>query len=199
MRDFRRNTPFVKKDVGPRRNHQIRVPEVLLIDDEKGNLGIVSIQEALRLAEIAGKDLVEVSPQANPPVVKIIDYSKYVYEQKKKQKKSKVLGKVKEMKEFRFTPVIAENDIAFRVRRAKDFLDKGHNVRLTMFRKGRFTREQAEAKFREILTMFDGYSSIEPDKKMEGRKIYITLKSDGTTEKQKNSPKTDKEDQPKGE
>lgn len=169
--------------MGPRKNHQIRAKEVRLVVEGEGNIGVVTLEEALAKAKELDKDLVEVSANTNPPVVKVIDYSKYLYELRKKKKQSSKTGKVKEMKEYRFTPVIADNDIAFRVRRAKHYLKKGHNVRITMFRKGRLSREQALSKFKEILTNFEGYSSIEPDYKTENRKTYITFKADGKTEK----------------
>ncbi len=184
----------VFRDLGPKRNHQIRASEVRLIDAEEENIGVVSLQEALTMAQEAEKDLIEVSPNAKPPVVRIMDYSKYIYEQKKKRKENIKNSKVKEMKEFRFSPIIAENDAAFRIRRAKEFLEKGHNVRITMFRKGRLSQQQAQAKFEEILTNFDGYSTIEPVQKREDRRIYITFKSDGKTEKQKDSIKEAKND-----
>ncbi len=173
-----------KQDPGPRRNHQIKAPTLRLIDEDEGNIGIVTLQEALQKAHDADKDLIEVSPQADPPVAKIMDFSKYLYEVNKKRKDNIKKSKVKEMKEFRFSPVIAENDSSFRIRRAKEFLDKGHNVRITMYRKGRISEEQAQAKFKEILTNFEGYSTIEPGFKREDRRIYITFKkTDGKTEK----------------
>jgi len=134
-------------------------------------------------------DLIEVSPNADPPVVKIMDYAKYVYEQKKKQKTGAKSGKTKRMKMFRFKPYIAEHDINIRVRRAKDYIDKGHNVRLEMMRKGRQPKEQALEKFNEILTLFEGYSTIEPGPKHEGRKIFITIKADGQGKSKKQSEK----------
>ena len=192
--DYRRKNV----DRGPKKNHQITAQTVLLIDDIEGNLGEVPIQVAMAKAHDADKDLVEVSSQADPPVVKIIDYSKYLYEQRKKQKQNSKAGKVKDMKEFRFTPVIEQNDIDFKVKRAFLYLDKGHAVRITMYKKGRQTKEQSDSKFTEILTKFEGYSTIEPGPKREGRRTYITFKSDGTTKKQENSSKKDEKIKPKG-
>lgn len=168
-----------QKEVGPRKNHQIRVSEVLLIDENNENVGLTPIQVAQSKANDAGLDLVEVSPEATPPVCKIMDYSKYLYEQKKKLKANKKKSKQKEMKEFRFTPVIDVGDINFRVRRALDYLKKGHNVRITMFRKGRQSRELAKEKLEEILTYFDDYSTIETEISREGRRSFITFKPDG--------------------
>jgi translation initiation factor IF-3 len=166
-----------RRDRGPRKNHQIRVQEVRLIDENEDNQGVVSIQEAMSKANNAGKDLVEVAPKANPPVCKIMDYSKYLYEQEKKEKSNK--QKRKPMKEFRFSPVIEEHDANNKASRAKEYLDKGHKVKISMFRKGRQPREIAEKRFDEILTKFDDYSTIEPKPKKQGRKIYVTFKPNG--------------------
>lgn len=186
-----------RRDFGPRRNEFIRVPQVRVIGAEGENLGVLDTQEALRLAKEAGLDLVEVGADAKPPVCKIIDFAKYQYELNKKQRKSK--NKTKSMKEFRFSPVIAEHDLETRVRRSKEYLDQGHQVRLTMRRKGRQTHEQAIATFKDILTKFADYSTIEPAPKTEGRQITITLKSDGKAKNKKNSSEKNQENQPKGE
>lgn len=174
-----------KKDDEPRKNHQIRAKEVLLIDEKGESLGVVSIEVAQAKANDAEMDLVEVGSKATPPVCRIIDYSKYIYEQKKKQKQNKKAGKVKVMKEFKFSPVIEENDTNHRVKRAKEYLDKGHNVRLTMYRRGRQSQDQAVSTFEEILTKFEGYSTIEPEPKKEGRKIFMTFKSDSNGKSKK--------------
>ena len=166
-----------KKSKGPRVNQEIREPEVQLIDHEGENLGVVKTEEAIKLAEDKQLDLVEVGPTAKPPVCKIMDFSKYLYEQKKKSRKSK--NKTKEQKEFRFSPVIDEGDIEHRVKRAKEYLDKGHPVRLVMQKKGRQSMDLAKAVFAEILTNFSDYSSIEAEPKREGNRISITFKANG--------------------
>ncbi len=180
-----------KKDFGPRRNEWIRVPEIRVIDDEGNNLGVVKTIDALRMAKEKELDLVEISPNVDPPVCRIIDYAKYQYELSKKNREKK--QKTKEMKEFRFSPVIDTNDIDIRVRRAKEFIDKGHNVRLTMLRKGRQPFERAQEIFEQILTNFEDYSTIEPDKKVEGKSIFITFKANGKAKNKQNSSKEDKE------
>ena len=164
-----------KKEKEPYKNERIWAKEVMVITDDGDNLGVMQTTDALQKAKEVGLDLVEVGPNAKPPVCKIMDYSKYVYRQKKKQKKNKKSGKQKEMKEFKFSPVIDVGDINTRVRRATEYLEKGHPVRITMYRKGRQSKEQAEEVFQEILTNFSEYSSIEPELKKEGRNIYITL------------------------
>jgi len=168
---------ILKKSRGPRVNQEIREPEIQLIDQKGENRGIVKTDEAIKLAKDNQLDLVEVGATATPPVCKIMDFSKYLYEQKKKSRKSK--NKTKEQKEFRFSPVIDKGDIEHRVRRAKEYLDKGHPVKLVMQKKGRQPMDLAREVFAEILTNFSDYSSIEAEPKQEGNRISITLKANG--------------------
>lgn len=190
--------PFKPKHEGPNKNQFIRAKEVMLIDENGQNVGIVPTSEALERAQAVELDLVEVSPQANPPVCKIIDFSKYLYEQKKKKRQGSKTGKVKPMKEFLFSPVIAGGDVEVRVKRAHEYLSKGHNVRVTMLRKGRITQEQAQSKFNEILTNFEGFDTIEDRPMSEGRKLFVTFKSDGKAKNKQNSSKEIQVEQSKG-
>lgn len=178
---------FVKKDLGPRKNEWIRVPEVQLIGAEGENLGVVETPKALILAQEAGLDLVEVGATAKPPVCKIMDFSKFVYQQNKKKKATLVSSKMKEQKEFRFTPVMDIGDTSHRVKRALEFLEKGHPVKLTMVKKGRQSKEIAQSVFAEILTNFADYSSIEAEPKMENNRISITYRQNGKTKNKQNS------------
>jgi translation initiation factor IF-3 len=166
-----------KKSKGPRVNQEIRVPQVQLIDHEGENRGIVKTEEAIKLAKDNQLDLVEVGVTAEPPVCKIMDFSKYLYEQKKKSRKSK--NKTKEQKEFRFSPVIEEEDINHRIKRAKEYLDKGHPVKLVMQKRGRQSMDLAREVFAQILTNFSDYSSIEAEPKYEGNRISMTFKANG--------------------
>lgn len=169
-----------KQDRGPRKNEWIKVPMVTVITEEGENLGEMKTEDALKKARGDGLDLVEVGADAKPPVCKIMDYSKYLYQQNKKQRANKKKSKQKDMKEFKFSPVIDTADIDTRVRRSLEFLEKGHPVRITMYRKGRQSQEQAERVFTEILTNFDEYSTIEPEPKKEGRNMFITyIKKNG--------------------
>lgn len=166
-----------KKDFGPRCNEYIRVPEVFVIDQNGEKLGVMKTFEALKLAQESELDLVEVAPNLTPPVCKIVDYAKYTYEQKKKERAHRVAKK--EMKEFKFSPVIDVHDRETKIRRAKEFLNQGHAVRLTMERKGRQTPELAKQTFFDILTNFAEYTTIEPEPKFEGKRIFITYKPNG--------------------
>lgn len=170
-----------RKVYGPRRNEYIRADQIQLIGAKGENLGIVETSKAMELAKQNGLDLVEVGPNVEPPVCKIMDYAKYIYVQSKKSRGSKK-GKAKETKEFRFTPVIEKADIEHRVKRAKEYLSKGHPVKIFMFRKGRQSKEQAEEVFNDILTNFTDYSSIETDSVREGNNIFLTFKPNGKTQ-----------------
>lgn len=185
------NTQKPKKDFGTRVNEQIRVPTVLLIDNNGSNIGEINTYTALQMAKDAELDLVEVSPNSKPPVCRIMDYSKYIYEQKKKVRKNKA-GKAKDLKEFRFSVVIDEFDMNVRIKRALEFLEKGHPVKITVTRKGRQPYEQMKEVFSKILTNFSEYSSIESEPKSESNNISITLKGDGKTKNKQNSNKESK-------
>lgn len=176
---YNQNNGF-KKEYGPRVNEYIRVPKVQLINEKGENEGVVETEMARQKAQDSGLDLVEVSSNINPPVCKIMDLSKYMYEQNKKKRANKA-GKVKEQKEFRFTPVMDIGDTNHRIKRAIEFLDKGHPVKLTMVKKGRQDMELTQSTFAEILTNFTDYSSIEAEPKREGDRISITFKKNGKT------------------
>lgn len=193
--DFNNQKP--KRDFGTRVNEWIRVPKVLLIDSKGENIGEIDTDEARRMAKEVGLDLVEVGPNITPPVCKIMDYSKYIYEQKKKLRKNKA-GKVKDLKEFRFSPVIDVGDMNTRVRRAKEFLEKGHPVKITAQKRGRQQYEQMKQVFDEILTNFTEYSSIEPEPKSEFNSISITFKKNVTSKNKQNSNKENKAIQSEG-
>ncbi len=180
----------LRKIYGPRKNEFIRVDEVQLIDEKGENLGVVKTYKAMELAKAAGLDLVEVGANVKPPVCKIMDYSKYLYIQNKKSRMNKK-GKVKETKEFRFTPVIEQADIEHRIKRAKEYLGKGHPVKIYMFIKGRQSREQAIEVFNQILTNFTDYSSIEGAPVTERNILFLTFKSNGKTENKQDSKKED--------
>ena len=122
---------------GQRINEMIRVREVRLIDDEGNQLGIVATQEALKMAKDRDLDLVEVSPNANPPVCKILDYGKYKFEQEKKLRDSKKNQKVLKLKEIRMQPKIGSGDLDTKAKHIQEFLDEGDKVKVTIRFRGR--------------------------------------------------------------
>lgn len=148
-----------------------------LIDPEKGSLGILSIQEAIRKAKESGLDLVEVAPNGNPPVCKIMDYSKYVYHQKKKAKKSSK-QKASQLKEIQFRPNIDDHDYNFKMKHIQEFLEKGHKVKVVVRFRGREMAHQ-ELGFELIDKLkedLQDYGSFEKTPTMEGRFLigYMT-------------------------
>ena len=118
-------------------NEQIRISPVRMIDDEGGQVGIISIDEAQAIATEKGLDLVEIAPDARPPVVKLMDYGKFKYEQQRAPKEARKKQHHVQVKEVKFRPGIEDHDYAFKVRHARRFLDEGNKVKLTMMFRGR--------------------------------------------------------------
>src|SRR5258708_10283702 len=119
-----------------RTNHMIRVPQVRLVGDNV-EVGVYPTQEALKMAQDQQLDLVEISPTADPPVCKIIDYNKFLYDKKKKEKEMKAKSKVSEVKEIRFTPNTDDHDFDFKAKHAIEFLKDGNKVKAYVQFKGR--------------------------------------------------------------
>src|SRR5439155_13445246 len=133
---FNRGRFVPRKEAEHRTNHMIRVPQVRLVGDNV-EVGVYSIQEALKMAQEQQLDLVEISPNADPPVCKIIDYNKFLYEKKKKEKEMKAKSKVSEVKEIRFTPNTDDHDFDFKSKHAENFLKDGNKVKAYVQFKGR--------------------------------------------------------------
>lgn len=152
----------------------IRVPQVRLVGDNI-KVGVYPIQEALRFAQEQGMDLVEISPQADPPVCKIIDYNKFLYEKKRKEKEMKAKSKSAEVKEIRFTPGTDDHDFDFKSKHAESFLKEGNKVKAYVQFKGRaiMFKERGELlllKFAERLAEVGQPESLP---KMEGKRMLI--------------------------
>lgn len=123
-------------------NHQIRAQQVRLIDEDGTQLGVKNLDEALRTAQDRGKDLVEVAPQANPPVCKVVDFSKYRYEKEKQKKEARKHAKGGQVKEVRFRPRIGEHDFDTKFRQIQKFLAGRDKVRITVMFRGREMEHQ---------------------------------------------------------
>ena len=138
MADFKQNY-FQRrtKDRGPVANNRINALEVQVISHDGNNLGILKTNDAIKLAKEEGLDLIEISPNANPPVCKIIDIGKYKYDLQKKANKAKKKQKVVELKEIKLRPVTEIHDYSFKIKNAKGFLEKGNKVKFTVKFKGR--------------------------------------------------------------
>ncbi|MDR1018601.1 MAG: translation initiation factor IF-3 [Lachnospiraceae bacterium] len=158
-------------------NGQIRDKEVRVVGEEGEQLGVMGIREAMNLANEANLDLVKIAPKATPPVVKIVDYGKYKYEQTRREKEAKKKQKTVELKEVRLSPNIDSNDLNTKMNNAKKFLTKGNKVKITLRFRG---REMAHVnQSRHILDDFakelEEIATIEKPAKMEGRSMTMVL------------------------
>ena len=138
MADFKQNY-FQRrtKDRGPRSNNRISSPEVQVIGSDGNNLGILNTNEAISMAKEQGLDLIEISPNAKPPVCKIIDMGKFKYDAQKKANVAKKKQKIVSLKEIKMRPVTETHDYEFKVKNAKKFIEKGDKVKFTIRFKGR--------------------------------------------------------------
>src|SRR5688572_9586790 len=170
-------------------NHMIRVPKVRLVD---GNVegGIYDTGVAQKLAQEQGLDLVEISPQADPPVCKIIDYNKFLYEKKKKEKEMKAKSKVSEVKEIRFTPNTDDHDFDFKSKHAENFLKDGNKVKAYVQFKGRaiMFKERGELLLLKFAERLVEVGTLESMPKLEGKRMFAIF----APKSQKK--KTDKQD-----
>ena len=158
---------------------RIRAKEVRVIDNEGNQLGVLTVPDAVKKAEEVGLDLVEIAPSAVPPVCRIMDYSRYKYEQEKKEKEAHKKQKVVHLKEIRFGPKIGEHDYQFKLKNLEDFLKRGDKVRITMMFKG---REMAHVDLgRKVLDRLSSDISavgeIEEAPSLEGRFLNMTIRA----------------------
>jgi len=153
------------------------VPSVRLIDAEGQQVGIVDTAEALRRAEESGLDLVEVSPNAKPPVCKIMDFGKFKYELAKKEKENRKKQHVIITKEVRFRPKTDEHDFEFKVRHARKFLEAGHRVKATVMFRGRENahREYGQRVLDKFKKSLEDIAKIEKDSKLEGGQLVLFM------------------------
>lgn len=158
-------------------NEQIRDKEVRVIGEEGEQLGVMSAQEAQKLADEAGVDLVKIAANAVPPVVKIIDFSRYRYEQRRREKEQKKKQNVIEVKEVRLTPNIDTNDLNTKMSAAKKFLEKGNKVKVTLRFRGRELSRMGQSKY--ILDDFANalaeVAQVDKPSKTEGRSLVMIL------------------------
>src|SRR5215469_14150471 len=155
-----------------RTNHMIRVPQVRLVGDNV-EVGVYSIQEAIKMAQEQQLDLVEISPNADPPVCKIIDYNKFLYEKKRKEKEMKAKSKASEVKEVRFTPNTDDHDFDFKVKHALKFLEEGNKVKAYVQFKGRaiMFKERGELILLKFAERLAEHGVLEGMPKMEGKRM----------------------------
>ena len=156
-------------------NEQIRVREVRIVGEDGST--VVPIRQALDMAHDQGVDLVEISPNANPPVCRLIDYSKFLYQQKKRQKEMKAKQVKVEVKEIRFGPQTDEHDYQFKLKHAKEFLEDGNKVRAYVFFRGRsiLFKEQGEVLLLRFANDLEEVGKVEGMPSLEGKKMFLYL------------------------
>lgn len=158
-------------------NEEIDFPQVRCVGDDGEQYGLISSQEALKIADSKGLDLVLIAPDAKPPVCKIMDYGKFRYQQEKKQKEAKKKQKQIEIKEIKLSVKIASNDINYKVKHAKEFLEENKHVRFRVFLRGREVSEP-QAGFEvlnKVAAMLEEVANIERDYKVEGRYVNMLV------------------------
>jgi translation initiation factor IF-3 len=169
--------PNEKQEQRVRVNRQIRISPVRLIGHDGAQLGIVAIDEALRAAQEVGLDLVEVAPTARPPVVKIMDYGKFRFEQAKAARAARKKQHVIHMKEVKYRPGIDVHDFDFKTRHARNFLEEGNKVKLTMMFRGRQVAhpELGREVLDRVLNVLQDVAKVEVEAKLEGRNMTMVL------------------------
>ncbi len=158
-------------------NHQIRVPEVRVISDQGENLGVKDINEAVNLAQEAGLDLVEVSPNANPPVTRIMDFGKFLYEQSKKEREARKAQKQVEVKEVRLRPKTNPHHLGFKIKDARRWLEDGNKVKVRVRFRGREITypEVALDQMNTIINELEDVAMVEQKPQMDGRTMLMLL------------------------
>ena len=162
---------------GPRINEEIRSREVQLIDSTGDNKGVVDFQTAMGMAEAAGLDLVEISPNSTPPVCKILDFGKYKFQAQKKAAEARKKQKIVEIKEIKLRPMIDDHDYDVKMRAMKRFFEEGDKVKITLRFRGREMAHQ-ELGFKlldRVKTDIGTIAKVEQDAKFEGRQMIMVL------------------------
>jgi translation initiation factor IF-3 len=169
-----------KKEAEHNINERIRHTEIRLVG-ENISPGIYTVKQALDMAMEQGLDLVEISPNATPPVCRIIDYNKFLYEKKRKEKEIKAHAKKVEVKEIRFTPNTDEHDVEFKAKHAESFLQEGNKVRTFVMFKGRAIvfKERGELLLLQFADRLKDFAVVEQLPLLEGKRMFMTLAPKG--------------------
>ena len=172
--------PFKKKEAEHYINELIRAVEVRLVGDNV-EVGVYALKDALAIAEELELDLVEISPNAVPPVCKVVDYNKFLYEQKKKMKEIKANAKQTVIKEIRFGPNTSDHDFQFKLKHAINFLESGEKVRAYVHFKGRAIvyKEKGEILLLKFAQALEDVGKVEQLPKLEGKRMFLTLAPKG--------------------
>ena len=181
----------------PRVNRRIRVPQVRVIDDEGTQLGVLPTSEAMAMAEERGLDLVEVSPKARPPVCKIMDYGKYMYQANKRAKEAKKRQHTTQVKEVKMRPKIEPHDYGFKVRHAREFLAEGDKVKCTIIFRGRELahRDLGRKVLDRVVEDLSDVANVEVSIRSEGRTMVMVLAPKPVTKAKERGSKKHAENQ----
>jgi translation initiation factor IF-3 len=172
--------PTQRRDDGPRVNENIIASEIRVVGEDGEMKGVMTVRQALELAAEAGLDLVEISPAADPPVCKILDYGKYKYEQQKKAAEARKKQKIIDIKEIKIRPGIEQHDYEVKMRNARRFLEAGDKVKVTMRFRGREMAHQEIGinLLKRMQTELADISKTELEPRLEGRQMIMVLASE---------------------
>lgn len=160
-------------------NHAIQASQLRVVDESGAQLGVLSKQEAIRIAEEQGLDLVEISPNADPPVAKIVDWGKFNYQRTKQQQKNKRNAKALDMKQMRFGLKISDHDLGVKLRKVTDFLEAGHKVKIVIFYRGREMAHK-DIGFKLAEKVIDDYGDaivVEQKPQLAGKQLSFVVRS----------------------
>ena len=165
------------KPQGPKANERIRALDVQVIGSDGGNLGAMPLNKAIELAKQEGLDLIEISPNANPPVCKIMDMGKYKYDLQKKANKAKKKQKIINLKEIKLRPVTEIHDYTFKIKNAQKFLSKGDKVKFTIKFKGRELQHSnlGDELMQKIKTDMEKLGKVELQPKFDGKQMIMII------------------------
>lgn len=166
-------------------NEQIIAKEVRVVDEDGGMHGVMTVSKAIALAESMEKDLVEIAPQAQPPVVKIIDFGKFQYEIQKKEKHQRKQQQQQQMKEIRFKWRTQEHDFNFKTKHAREFIEEGNKVKASVMFRGREITHQevGEELLKKFIAALEDVAKVDQNVQSEGRSISVVLAPDKTKKK----------------
>lgn len=170
-----------RKEIGNliRVNQEIKANQLRVIGPDGEQMGIMSREEALQVAENAGVDLIEISPNADPPVAKVLDWGKYQYQKMKEQQKNRKHSKASELKQIRLGLKIGSNDLEIKLRKIRKFLGEGHKVKIMIFYKGREMAHQeiGYEMINKIVSKLEDDAIVEQTPQMTGRNLSIVVRS----------------------
>lgn len=175
---MRRKSRKVQPKARINKNQFIQAETLRVVSEEGGLIGVISKAEALKIAQEEGKDLVEISPNANPPVAKIIEFGKFKYQQERKDRAAKKTAHTTEVKQVRISLKIGQHDLDTKLKKMKSFLEEGHQVRVSMMLKGRENahKDLGFLRLEEISGKIEEWADIDQPAKLNGRNISIIFK-----------------------